>query len=167
MHKTHARILLLAGILWITVADIAAAAERGVGRWHSSFRNATLALVNKSYLILGYLYVSPCGIGHWGLNHLEGAPLAPSRSFTLADIEPGCYDLKVSTPPWFECVIGGARLSGYSTWIITSWTITRSVLGECSDAPSQSISMIARRGGVNAGAREIWRPGGTGAPAMQ
>jgi hypothetical protein len=131
MRKTHARTLLLAGILCIPVVDAAAAAERGR---HSSFRNATLALVNKSHLILGYLYVSPCGIRHWGLNQLEGAPLAPSRAFTLADIEPGCYDLKVSTPPWFECVIGGARLSGYSTWIITSWTITRSVLGECSDA---------------------------------
>ena len=104
---------------------------------------AALALVNASTLILNNLYVSPCGAGNWGSNQLGGVPVPPGREFTITDIEPGCYDLKVSDPPWFECVIGGARLRGYQGWIITTWTTTRATLDDCST--TSQIAPAGRR----------------------
>jgi hypothetical protein len=144
MCKVLAKILSLVAILVIPTLN-AAAAERVLvfGPRATRAPIGALALVNKSYLILNQLYISSCGVGDWGPNQLAGVPLAPGRAFTFTNIGAGCYDLKVSSPPWFECVVGGARLQGYEAWIITSWTITRAVFGECSET-SQIVSAGAK-----------------------
>jgi len=107
-------------------------------------QNAELGLVNKSDWWITTLQISHCGTGDWGPNQLD-TPLLPGRAFVVTNILPGCYDLRVSAPLFLDCVIGGAEMRGFQEWTITSWTFTRSALGDCSH-----ISRI-----VSAGSRPL------------
>lgn len=133
MRKVRARSLMLAGMLATSWLQAANAAE--------------FVLVNASGATLHQLYISPCGSGHWGSNQLAWTPIWSSRSFTISDIAPGCYDLMVILPGFNECIIAGAALRSILTWTITSWTLTQAGVGDCSH-----ISYVASAG------RKPWQP---------
>ena len=93
---------------------------------------AQFTLVNASGATLYELYIAPCGSQHWGPNQFGAAALSSSRTFTIADIQPGCYDLKVTVPFWNECLIEGATVRGHIAWTITPMMLGSAVFGECS-----------------------------------
>lgn len=107
-------------------ADGRVAARTAIGR-----KPAALSLINQSDLILTNLQISACGTGEWGPNQLDDM-LLPGRMFTVTFIVPGCYNLRVSAPLIFTCVLVGAEIRGPSSWTITSWTTTAAALGDCS-----------------------------------
>jgi hypothetical protein len=93
---------------------------------------AQFTLVNASGVTLYELYIAPCGAPHWGPNQFGPAALSSSRTFTIANIQPGCYDLKVTVPFWNECLIEGATVRGSIAWTITPMMLGNAVFGECS-----------------------------------
>jgi hypothetical protein len=59
---------------------------------------AKLILVNNSGALLCYLYVVPPDEDTWGRNWLpEGSQISTGSTFTLTNIPPGSYDLRVET----------------------------------------------------------------------
>src|SRR5262245_30347188 len=97
----------------------------------STANAAEFTIVNASHIPLQHLYVSPCGAWHWGPDQFAGA-LPPSRSFTVSNIQAGCYDLQFVVAPWNSCVIAGATLRGNEVWKVTRWTVFGSQSGDCS-----------------------------------
>ena len=93
---------------------------------------AEFVLVNQSGMVLDQLYISPCAGRHWGPNQLTGTWVESSRSFTVSNIAPGCYDLKVVLPPFNKCVINGAAIFRGLVWTITWSTATEAVFADCS-----------------------------------
>jgi hypothetical protein len=93
---------------------------------------ANLVVVNQSGYVLNELYVSPCAGRHWGPNQLTGTLLQSSRSFTVSDLKPGCYDLKVVLPFWNECTINGAAIFHSMVWTLTWSMVTEGVFENCS-----------------------------------
>jgi hypothetical protein len=118
MAKIRARNLMLAAMLATLSLDTANAAQ--------------FTLVNASGVTLYELYIAPCGSQHWGPNQFREGALSSSRTFTIANIEPGCYDLKVMVPFWNECLIEGAKLRGSIAWTITPMMLGSAVFGDCS-----------------------------------
>jgi hypothetical protein len=105
------------------IAAVAATAEA---------KAADVVLVNQSGFVLDQLYISPCVGAHWGPNQLIGAPVESSRSFTVSNIAPGCYDLKVVLPPLNSCIINGAAVFKRLVWTITWSTATEAAFDDCS-----------------------------------
>jgi len=95
---------------------------------------AQFVLVNKTDQTVHELYVAACADGHWGHNQILGAPVVTARSFTISDIEPGCYDIMVILPPSNACIISGAALYGTMLWTITWSTVIQAANNECSRA---------------------------------
>jgi len=118
MAKVRARNLMLTAMLATFSLSTADAAQ--------------FTLVNASGVTLYELYIAPCGSQHWGPNQFGAAALSSSRTFTIADIQPGCYDLKVTVPFWNECLIEGATVRGHIAWTITPMMLGSAVFGECS-----------------------------------
>ena len=118
MAKMRARSLMLAAMLATFSLNCADAAQ--------------FVLVNASGVTLYELYIAPCGSQHWGPDQLQGVALSSSRRFTIGDIQPGCYDVKVITPFWNECIIAGATLRGATAWTITPMMLGSAVFGDCS-----------------------------------
>ncbi len=50
-------------------------------------------LVNKSGRTIDEFYISPCWAKNWGNNQISWTPVWTSKTFTIKDIEPGCYNL--------------------------------------------------------------------------
>jgi hypothetical protein len=110
---------------------------------------AELVVVNTSGERLQHLYISPCGAQNWGNDQLAGYIIESSRRFTVGNIVPGCYDLKVFITPVFSCTIAGERVVSRNVWRITPWTLTQSALHDC--------SYIA---GIPSGGAVPWNPNG-------
>jgi hypothetical protein len=94
-------------------------------------RAADVVLVNRSGIAVAQLYVSPCGGKHWGPNQLVGTLVESSRSFTVSDLPPGCYDLRVVFPPWNECTINGAAVYKRFVWTLTWSTTIEGTFADC------------------------------------
>jgi hypothetical protein len=113
--------LLISGLAALTIALATSQADA-----------ADFVLVNQSGLVVDQLYVSPCAGRHWGPNQLTGTLVETSRSFTISNLPPGCYDLKVVLPPWNSCIINGAAIFKSLVWTITWSTVTESAFEDCS-----------------------------------
>ena len=96
---------------------------------------AELVLVNTSGVTLSQLYIAPCGNRTWGRNQLAGVSVWSSKSYTISDIAPGCYDLKVVIPPWNDCMVTGVAMRSAMLWTITWSTVEQSNFGDCSTTP--------------------------------
>lgn len=129
MRNLRVRCILLVALFAAGTARSALAAE--------------LVLINRSGATLDQLYISPCGTRHWGRNQLAGVALWSSKSFTISDIAPGCYDLMVIIPPWNECMVTGVAMQREMHWIISWSTVEHSNFGDCSTTPH--IASIGRR----------------------
>lgn len=117
MHKARLHTLWLA-----VIAALAAGPAQA----------ADFVLVNKSGIVVNELYVSPCAGRHWGPNQLIGTALESSRSFTVSNLRPGCYDLRIILPPWNECTINGAAIFRSLVWTISWSTATEASFANCS-----------------------------------
>ena len=95
-------------------------------------QSAQFVLVNKSGRTIDQFYISPCWAKNWGNNQIAWTPVWTSKTFTIRDIEPGCYNLMVVLPFGNRCVISGELLEGIKAWTITPWTLVRAVSGDCS-----------------------------------
>jgi hypothetical protein len=93
---------------------------------------ADFTLVNSSGFTIDQLYVVPCWGQHWGTNQLSGYPVVHSRSYTVTNLEPGCYDLMVILPIANECTIAGAVIRKHSSWVVTRTTVSQATLNACS-----------------------------------
>jgi hypothetical protein len=94
--------------------------------------SAEFVLVNTSGVALKELYISRCNAPHWGVNQLVGVPLWSSRSFTVSNIEPGCYDVMVVLPPWNTCITTGLALRRTTSWTISWATRVQASVDDCS-----------------------------------
>jgi hypothetical protein len=94
--------------------------------------SAQFVLVNKSGRTIDEFYISPCWAKNWGNNQISWTPIWTSKTFTIKDIEPGCYNLMVVLPFGNKCVISGELVEGVKAWTITRWTLVRAVSGDCS-----------------------------------
>jgi hypothetical protein len=111
-----------------------------VSAWGASqpARAAEFVLVNQSGVIIDELFISPCGKRHWGPNQLAGTAVMSTRAFSIANIDPGCYDIMVILPVGHECIMAGASLpQGRGlAWTISKSTLTQALFGDCSQAPN-------------------------------
>jgi len=112
-------------------------------------RAAEFVLANESGWTIEEFYIAPCGGKHWGPNQIAGVPLWSSRSFTVANIAPGCYDFMVVLPVWNQCIIAGVPLHRRMGWKISWSTVENAIVGSCSE-----ISHV-----VSAGQRPLLGPG--------
>jgi len=110
---------------------------------------AEFVLVNESGVRIEQLYIAPCGTRHWGSNQLAGASVPSSRAFSVANINPGCYDIMVVLPPWNECIMAGAALRRGRglAWTISKSTVTQAIFGDCNQLPN-----------IVKGGRRSWTP---------
>jgi len=119
--------------------------------------SAQFVLVNKSGVTIDQFYMSPCWARNWGNNQIAWTPIWTSKTFTIKDIEPGCYNLMVVMPYGNKCVISGELVEGIKAWTITHWMPFRAAAGGC--------SYIAHP--VSAGERSQDRRGFIPMPALQ
>jgi hypothetical protein len=105
----------------------------------SAANAAEFTIVNGSQVPLEHLYISPCGAKEWGPDQFAGS-LPPSRSFTVSDIRPGCYDIEFVVAPWNVCVTAGAALRRSDVWKVTQWTVFGSQGGDCSHVASYAAA---------------------------
>jgi len=94
--------------------------------------SAQFVLVNKSGVTIDQFYLSPCWARNWGNNQIAWTPVWTSKTFTIKDIVPGCYNLMVVLPYGNRCVISGELVEGTKAWTITPWTSFRAAAGGCS-----------------------------------
>jgi hypothetical protein len=66
------------------------------------------------------------------LNCADAAQFVLVNASGVTHIQPGCYDVKVITPFWNECIIAGATLRGTTAWTITPMMLGSAVFGDCS-----------------------------------
>ncbi len=102
-------------------------------RTAQAVRTAQFVLVNKSGRTIYQFYLSPCWAKNWGNNQISDTPVWTSKTFTIKDIEPGCYNMMVVIPPFDNrCVISGELVEGIKAWTISDWTPFRAAAGGCS-----------------------------------
>ncbi len=68
--------------------------------------------MNKSGRSIDAFYISPCWAKNWGNNQISWTPVWTSKTFTIKDIEPGCYNLMIVLPFGNKCVISGELIEG-------------------------------------------------------
>ena len=117
--------MLLSRSRWMLAAALATLTSHAAA-------SADFVLMNTSGVALKELYISRCNAPHWGANQLVGAPLWSSRSFTVSNIEPGCYDVMVVLPPWNECITTGLSLRRTTSWNISWSTRVQASVDDCS-----------------------------------
>jgi hypothetical protein len=93
---------------------------------------ADFTLVNSSGVTLDQLYIVPCWGAHWGTNQFVGYPIVNSRTYTVSDLTPGCYDLMIVLPIGNPCTIAGANIRNHMTWVVTRTTLRQATLNACS-----------------------------------
>ena len=92
-------------------------------------RALDLELSNASKTPLHHLYFSTVGEKNWGEDQLGDTDedvVGPGDSYTLTDIEPGKYDLKLVASDGTECVLGNVRFG-----VDKTWTVTEAMLDSC------------------------------------
>ena len=92
-------------------------------------RALDLELENRSKTSIQHLYLSAVGEKKWGDDQLgDGSDdtVDPGDSYTLSEIEPGRYDLKLVAGDGTECVIPNVRFGDDKVW-----TVTEKMLDSC------------------------------------
>lgn len=88
-----------------------------------------LDIVNRSKTTVHHLYLSDSKDAEWGPDQFGNGNkdvVEPGETFTLTDIEPGRYDVKVVAADGTECVIENVRIAESKEWVITE-----SMLDDC------------------------------------
>ena len=88
-----------------------------------------LEIVNQSRTTIQHLYLSAAGERAWGDDQLgegEDDTIDPGDSYTVTDIEPGRYDLKLVARDGTTCIISDQRFGTDKVW-----TVTEAMLDTC------------------------------------
>ncbi len=99
----------------------------------SVFATGALALdvevANKSKTTIAHIYISEVDSNKWGDDQLgddDDDVIEPGDSYTVEDIEPGRYDLKLVASDKTTCVVHNQRIGSDKTW-----TVTEEMLDSC------------------------------------
>lgn len=89
----------------------------------------SLAVVNNSSKTIYHLYLSPANDNNWGPDQMgdtQDDTVAPGDSFTLTDIDPGKYDVKLATKSGTECEVDDVEFDADY-----KWSVTNAMLNNC------------------------------------
>jgi hypothetical protein len=81
-----------------------------------------LDVTNKSKTSIHHLYLSASSQKNWGPDQLGSGSddvVGPGVKFTLHGIEPGSYDVKISTEDGTECEVDDVDFSESKEWLVT------------------------------------------------
>jgi hypothetical protein len=82
-------------------------------------KTAELILENRSSVELCHLYISPAGSDNWGPDQLDDQTVPSGSDFTVTDITPGVYDLRVESCGGTSVEQRDADITVEFTWTIT------------------------------------------------
>lgn len=102
-------------VIAVALAALAAGSAYAAGN--------TLKVVNKSTKTIYHLYLSDASSDEWGDDQFgdnEDDTVAPGGSFTLTDIEPGKYDVKLVTKSGAECEVDDVEFDADYVWTVTN-----------------------------------------------
>lgn len=121
MKKLHLAfaVAVLAVVATFTVSTPASAADK-----------ASVKIKNNSKWAIHHLYLSSTSDEKWGPDQLGDEVINTGESFTLKNIDPDKYDVKLVDEDGDECVVGGVPLSGGTD----VWNITDKDLLKCQKA---------------------------------
>lgn len=106
-----------------------AAAIAGLLLSVGSARAFELEVQNDSKTKITHLYMSAIDEKNWGEDQLgenDQDTIDAADSYTIEDIEPGIYDLKIVAEDGTSCVLGHVRFAEGKVW-----TITEALLDSC------------------------------------
>lgn len=106
-----------------------AAAVAGLLLTAGSARAFDLEVQNESKTKITHLFMSAIDEKNWGEDQLgenDQDTIDPADSYTIEDIEPGIYDLKIVAEDGASCVIGHVRFAEGKVW-----TVTEALLDSC------------------------------------
>lgn len=92
-------------------------------------RALDLEVANESKTTIHHIYLSAVGEKNWGDDQLgdgEDDTIDPGDSYTMSDIDPGRYDLKLVASDGTVCVVGNVRFGADKVW-----TVTEGMLDTC------------------------------------
>jgi len=98
----------------------------------ASAAGATVKIKNNSKWAIHHLYLSPTSEEKWGPDQLGEQVINKGETFTLKNIDPDKYDVKLVDEDGDECVVGGVPLAGGTE----VWNITDKDLLACQKASS-------------------------------
>ncbi len=94
-------------------------------------RALDLEVSNESKTAIHHIYMSAVGEKNWGEDQLGDSDedtIDPGDTYTINDISPGNYDLKLVATDKTVCVIGNVRFGTDKTW-----TVTEAMLDKCNN----------------------------------
>ena len=108
---------------------LATATVFALGLGLSSAKAIELEVQNNSKTKIVHLFMSGIDEQKWGEDQLgenDDDTIDPADSYTIEDIEPGIYDLKVVAADGTTCVLSHIRFSAGKIW-----TIDEALLDSC------------------------------------
>lgn len=114
---THPRRLVLGvlAVLALTVGTFAVLPQTS-----ASQNRYSLKLNNRSKFDIYHLQVSSTEEDEWGPDQLGDTVLEAGTSFTLTNIKPGEYDIRVIDEDGDKCVLNNVKIFEDSHWDITT-----------------------------------------------
>jgi len=83
----------------------------------------SIKFTNKSDYSIHHIYLSESKENEWGPDQLgdgDADVIDPGESFTLTDISPNKYDVKIVDEDQDECVVGGVKVAANENVILTN-----------------------------------------------
>ena len=111
--------------------SLALLAALALGASTLSARALDLEVSNQSKTTIHHIYLSAVGEKKWGEDQLgdtDEDTIDPGDTYTISDIEPGRYDLKLVSSDKTVCVIANVRFGTDKTW-----TVTEAMLDSCNN----------------------------------
>ena len=90
---------------------------------------ADLVVVNEAYFsIIHQLYIAPAKSNNWSENKLQSKKIARTERFTISNLAPGMYDLKVIDDDNDTCVFPDINVDQNKEWKLTDNAMVGCVL---------------------------------------
>ena len=81
---------------------------------------ADLVIVNEAHFsIIHQLYIAPAKSNNWSENKLQTRKVARTERFTISNVAPGVYDLKVVDDDNHTCVFTDIGIDQTKEWQLT------------------------------------------------
>jgi len=82
-----------------------------------------IKFTNKSDFAIHHIFLSEVKENHWGADQLgdkESDTIEPGDSFTLTDISPNKYDIKIVDEDKDECVVDNVKIAASENVVLTN-----------------------------------------------
>jgi hypothetical protein len=90
---------------------------------------ADLVVVNEAYFsIIHQLFIAPAKSNNWSENKLKTGKIARTERFTISNLAPGIYDLKVVDDDNDTCVFPDINVDQNKEWKLTDNAMVGCVL---------------------------------------